>query len=338
MAVKLNAGDVKRGDVFLVNPFEIEVKEDLRGRCTPPCEESVKDLAVSMLDYGQLQPVVARRVENHRLLLTAGFTRNAAARLIRTGFSHVDEAGQSQDYKDEEFRLKVTVSDCNDEEAFVRNVVENAHRKQTSPMDDAINQDKMRDRYGMTDVEIAKVYGWKSSVKVGRLHKLLQLEKDERALVHDGKMGVQGAIDLLDLPADQRKAAVEAATNDKGKVSGAKIVDAIRDSQLAGQDDAPLNLDPNDPFAQVLNDDGKAPANDEADQPEEDQKFRPRNRRQIVKFFTSEDYEHDPAVDRFRKDFVKYAEGKLTDKQMMNALYRLLNEDPAEDEDGKEAA
>jgi hypothetical protein len=188
----------------------------------------------------------------------------------------------------------------------------------------------------MTDVQIAKVYGWKSSVKVGRLHKLLQLEAAERALVHEGKMGVQGAIDLLDLPADQRKAAVEAATDGKGKVSGAKIVDAIRDNQLAGQDDAP-ELDPNDPFASILNDDNKAPANDDGDQTDEDgQKYRPRNRRQLVKFFASDEYEHDPAVERFNKDFVKYAEGKLTDKQMMNALYRLLNTDPTEEE--KEAA
>lgn len=327
MAVKISAGDdVKRGDLFFVDPFQVEVKEDLRGRCQPPCEDSVKNLAVSMLQHGQLQAVVARRVENNRLLLTAGFTRCAAARLIRTGFTHQDEHGENQDYKDEEFKLKVTVSDCNDEQAFVRNVVENAHRKQTSPLDDAINQEKMRDRYGMTDTEISRVYGWKSSVKVGKLKKLLQLNKTAQQLVHDGNMGVQTAIDLLDLPEDQRDKAIADATNAKGKVSGSEIIRTIRDTQLDGQDD---------PFNGILNDDNKPqPAASDA-KSEDGPKYKARTRKEIVKFFANEDYEHDADVERFRKDFLKYAEGKSTDKQLHNALYRLAN---AEQEDEAEAA
>jgi len=322
MAVKIKAGDdVKRGDLFHVDPFQVEVKEDLRGRCQPPSHDYIAALAVSLLEHGQLQPVVARRNSDQRLVLTAGFTRCAAVRMIRKGFTYAPEGQEPQEYKDENFKLQVKVSDCNDEQAFIRNVVENAQRKATSPMDDAINQERMRENYGMNDSEIARTYGYSSSVKVGRLKKLLLLEKPEQQLVHDGKLSVQGGIDLLDVPPEKRAQVVADATNEKGKVSGSKIVDAIRDDQLAGQGD-------DDPFNGILNDDDNPLPENDGTEPDSDEepKARPRTRSKIVKFFAlDDDIEHDPAVERFAKDFLKYAEGKATDKQMVNALYRLLD-------------
>ena len=334
MATRINATDYKRSDLFFVNPFEVEVKEELRGRKYQPTEDDVKALAVSLLTYGQLQPVVARRDGDNRLLLTAGFTRCAAARLIRQGFSaHADGSDQEQEFKDEQFRLKVTVSDCNDETAFVRNVVENAQRKETSPIDDAFNQEHMRDRYGMSDADIARTYGYNNAVKVCRLKKLLRLDTSIQDRIHDGTMGVQGAIDILDLPESQREEAIAQATRESGRVNGQVIAAAVRDNSLADADD---------PFGPILNDDNR-PASEAQEASEQDApKTKVRNRREIVKFFVNfnEEFHLDPALARFCKDFVKYANGKTTDRALENALNRLLEAEVTEEdeENGNEAA
>src|SRR4051812_22350646 len=108
MAVKINTGDSEytRQDYFFVDPFEVIVKEELRGRRKPPTEEAIIDMATSMNDHGQQQPVQVRKADNNRIMLNLGFTRTAAARLIRTGFVCEDEDGGVREIKDEEFKLK----------------------------------------------------------------------------------------------------------------------------------------------------------------------------------------------------------------------------------------
>ena len=41
MALKINAGETKRGDFFFVDPFQVIVKEDLRGRHKPITPEAI---------------------------------------------------------------------------------------------------------------------------------------------------------------------------------------------------------------------------------------------------------------------------------------------------------
>lgn len=237
MAVKINAGEVKRGDVFFIDPFQVIQEESNRGRHRAPEPDSIRKLAVNLLEIGQLQPVEARRIEDNKLQLTLGFTRTAAARLIREGFEYDGES-----YHDPDFKLKVSVVDCNEQMAFIRNVVENAHRDQTSPIDDAFNQQRLRDQYGMSDVEIARIYGYcsngeTSSSKVCRLRKLLRLNSEQQDLVHSGKLSVQAALDLLDLPEDKRDEVVESVQpKENGKISGSTVREAVRAKLL--DDDA----------------------------------------------------------------------------------------------------
>jgi ParB-like chromosome segregation protein Spo0J len=327
MATRLNVKESKRSDLFFLDPNEVKVKEELRGRRYQPTEEDVKARAVSMLTYGQLQPVVARRDNDSKPVLIAGFTRCAAARLIRAGFlADPDGMGDQQEFKDENFMLKVTISDCNDETAFVRNVVENAQRNETSAIDDAFNQEQMRDRYGMTDADIARTYGYRNAVKVCRFKKLLKLDTETQKLVHEGKLAVQAAIDILDLPEDERAGVLSQATRDNGRVNGAEVLSQIRDRQLAENPD-----DPDDPFAHIMNDDNRPETDADEVEEQEASRFKARNRREIVKFFANyrEEYELAEALDRFCQDFVKYAEGRTTDQQMKNALDRIFEADPA---------
>lgn len=239
MSMNINAGEnVKRRDMYMVDPTKVHMNAALRGRSYPPTEHDIIQRAISMAVDGQQQPVTARRnPADNTLSLVSGFTRTAAARLLREGFTY-----EGVDYKREDFMLKILIVDVNDKQAFRNNIVENAQRNETSPIDDADNQHILRDRDGMSDTEIARLYGYKSSVKVGRLRKLLALPEAARLLVHAGKMGVQAAIDLLALPDDEtRMKAIEAATNESGNVNGADIVQQVREHHFA--DAGPLQLE-----------------------------------------------------------------------------------------------
>lgn len=318
MALRISAGDdVKRGDVFFIDPAQVIVKNELRGRSRPPAPDAIIRRAINMLEVGQLQPVEARRVEQNHLMLNLGFTRTAAARLIREGFDH-----EGVHYGDPQFMLQVRVVDCNDEQAFIRNVVENAQRDQTSPIDDAMNQQRLRE-YGKNDVEIAKLYGYgsngkPSSSKVSRLRKLLQLSKEQQEMVHEGTLSVQAALDLLELPTEKRDEAIKAAkeasvTEGHGKeISGSQVRAVVRDH--------------------ILHDDNKAPTPATPGDTAEDPKgAKPRTMREIRKFLetTMRGEDADPAVARFCQDTLRWLNGKTTDKAMSNAIGRLLDAKPS---------
>lgn len=233
MALQVNAGsDLKRTDAFLVDPNQIIVREEWRGRFMPPSEQDIIRMAVSLLDNGQRQPVECRRDNENRLILTAGFTRTAAVRLIRDGFT--DTTGQKR--VDPGFMLAAIVRDANDETAFIRNVIENAHRSDTSPIDDAHNHDALRTKYGKTDAEIAALYQYSDHAKVSRYRKLLLHPKSIQRMIHDGVMPVQAALDLLDLPEAERDNAIAAAVNAQGKVNGSAIRKQVRDKHLNDND------------------------------------------------------------------------------------------------------
>lgn len=319
MAAKLNAGDYKRGDLLFVDPFQVIVKEELRGRHKAPSEEQILQRALSMMTHGQIQPVDARKNADKQLVLNAGFTRTAAARLIRTGFVN-PETGVEM--KDEAFMLQLKVVDANDQEAFERNIVENAHRNETTPIDDAHNQRRLRDQYGKTDAEITRLYGYSSPNKVGNLAKLLLLDEPAQNLVHEGNMSVKAALDLLDLPAEKQAEALALAMTENGKVSGAAITDAARDHALAVTD---LSVN------HIISDDNRdtttiGTTTVAPDAP----KYKPitmKNFKDFLSSYVGAD-DSDPALSKFAKETLDYMAGKRGEKAMRASLTRLLEAQP----------
>lgn len=235
MARKLDAGaDMKRSDFYFIDPFALIVQEEVRGRHKKPNDEDVINMAVSLATHGQRQPVECRKVAGDKLELKLGFTRTAGARLLRKGFKDLE----GNDYHDPDFKVKVTLSDCNDKEAFIHNIVENAHRKQTSPIDDAHNQRKLRDQHGMNDTEIKVLYRYTDPAKVGRLRRLLALPDNIQDLVHEDRLPVAGALDLLDIADDaKRQEAYDLVLSkangvENGNVTAAEIRPFIREAIL----------------------------------------------------------------------------------------------------------
>lgn len=310
MATKVNAGDdVKRGNLFGVDPKMLIMKEDVRGRRFAPTEQEVIEMAESLYDNGQEQPIKVRKVEEDRLKVVMGFTRCAAGRLIRDGFTGTD--GEHRQNKD--FRLQCVICTMNDEDAFRHNVVENAHRKQTSVIDDAYNQQRLRDHCMMKDGEIARLYRYSNQNRVSRLKKFLVMPLKIQMQVHNGELTEEAALNLMELPQEEQEKAIEEATKDgNGKVDSGTVRKIVRDHHLRDDEETVRQLPP-----------PKYP-------PTESPKFKARTPREVKVYFTglAEDEEGHEAVRRFSKDFLDFLAGKKTDKAMNNAVQRLLEAKP----------
>jgi ParB-like chromosome segregation protein Spo0J len=307
MALKIKSehGEAKRTDIYAVHPYDLKLKEELRGRKIPPTEEQIKDMALSLLEYGQEQPIQGRRMTDGTIFVNAGFTRTAAGRLIVDGFT--DNYGVEHP-ADPDFKIQVRLVNCNDKQAFFNNIVENAHRNETSPLDDAYNHERCRQQHGMSDAEITRMYRYRDPNKVGRLKKLLLLKDEIQKLVHFGRMGVQAAIDLLDVDEQAQDAIVEAAKTKDGKINGAAIREEIRESQLKDE-----NADPEKHKGKM-------------DVPEDGKRYKALSLKEIKSYFGSvKDYSDDEEIVKFAKVVLAFIEGKKSKKSMDNAISALRN-------------
>lgn len=314
MASSLNveSGEMKRGDKFGVNPFDIIVRNDLRGRIQAIPEEKLVELAYSLYTHGQRQDVRCRKDNEGRPVLVSGFNRNAAARLIRNGFEY-----EGQFLQNPNFLLNCTLETCNDREAFEHNIVENEHRHATSPIDDAHNQRRLRDEYNYSDAEIARLYRYKSQNKVATLAKLLLLSDEEQQLVHNELLAVQAAVDLLEAPADTR-AQIVSEIQAGAKVSGTDIRSQIRDHILS--DDNKVVA----PFADSM----VVPDNPTVTVAPKKSPKLTRGMKDLRAAFTELSEREDlPPVAEFAGFMLEYFSGTKTDRQLLNAIKRLNGAD-----------
>ena len=196
MSMKLNAGEIVRQDVFLIDPENIVVVEAQNTRWQPHDDAEVAGLARSFEQDGQLQPVVVRRIADNRVQLVAGYRRFHAAQ----HYNHL--------HPDSPMKLKCVVSMMNDEEALRRSIRE---RAETTAMDDAYNQRRLREECGWTDTKIAEFYKI-SPPYVGTLKKLLLLPTNIQLMVHTRQISVQAAVAMTDLTPEEQKAVIAPET------------------------------------------------------------------------------------------------------------------------------
>lgn len=199
----------KKGNLYKFDPFDVLIDETARGRHLPPTDEQVTQLALSMAEHGQITPINHRpQAGTGKALVTAGFTRLEAARLLRKGFhatvDELNEAGEvtptRKHIHQPDFLIESVQTKESDAEAFIRNIVENAHRNQTTLIDDAYNQQKLREQpYGFTDRKIAAIFGV-TPARVSQLKAYLDMPKDVQNLVHEGRISGTAAELLAELP------------------------------------------------------------------------------------------------------------------------------------------
>ncbi len=123
-------------------------------------EESLQELAASILVHGILQPVIFKRESDGRLQIMAGGRRLAAARL----------AG-----------LKTIPAICSDGDAAEIALVENLVRKDLTSIEEAEAIERLKDRHGYTLAKLSEILGKSVStlseiISLTRLPELIRAE------------------------------------------------------------------------------------------------------------------------------------------------------------------
>ena len=278
MSMKLNAGEVGRQDMFSVFPEHIIVNPSENGRKVPHSQEEIESLARSIVEHTQQQPVVVRRIEDHKIQLVAGYGRVAAIDYINRKLQ-----------PDHPIKVQCKVVDCSPEEAFVRNLVENIERADTTPIDDAHNQRRLREQYGWRESSIANFYQ-KSVAYIHQLRKTLSLPTEVQNGVAEGHIPIAAALDLTELPMAEIVETVEEATDpETGKVSAEKVRKKVRAKKIEKGE-------------------GKG-----------------RSMKEVKTFFEELTGPAEPeGIQEFSKKLLDFIAGKITDKQMENVMRKYL--------------
>jgi ParB family transcriptional regulator, chromosome partitioning protein len=143
-------------------------------------EETLAELAASITQLGVLQPVLVRRV-GERYQLIAGERRWRAAR--RAGLTTVPAVVRTSD----------------DVSAVEQALVENLHRQDLTPLEEAAAFQQLIEDFGLTHDEVAQRVG-KSRSAVTNTLRLLGLPPAVQHLLADGKLSAGHARALLGTP------------------------------------------------------------------------------------------------------------------------------------------
>lgn len=171
-------------------------------------EESLADLAASIREIGVLQPVLVRPVEPGRYHLIAGERRWRAAR--RAGLATIPAI------------VRTTDELASMEQALV----ENLHRQDLSPLEEAAAYQQLLEDFGLTHEQVAIRVG-KSRAAVSNTLRLLQLPPPVQHLLADGRLSAGHARALLGTPDRSRQEALALRAVEEG-LSVRVLEDLIR--------------------------------------------------------------------------------------------------------------
>jgi ParB family transcriptional regulator, chromosome partitioning protein len=144
-------------------------------------EESLAALTASIRELGVLQPVLVRQLSNDRFTLIAGERRWRAAK--RAGLQFIP----------------VIVRQLNDELTLQHALVENLHRDDLNPLEEAAAYQQLIEDFDLTQEEVAHKVG-KSRSAVANLLRLFQLPPQVQRLVAEGRVSAGHAKALLGTP------------------------------------------------------------------------------------------------------------------------------------------
>ena len=169
-------------------------------------EESLQELADSIIEQGLMQPIIVRKAENNFEII-AGERRWRAAKLAK-----VDT-------------IPVIVRDINDRTASIIALIENMQRVDLSAIEEAEGIKKMIDEFDMTHEEASDAVG-KSRSAVSNLLRLLQLTDFVKDKLNSGDIDMGHARALISLSTDQQNMVCQKIINEK--LSVRKIEELIK--------------------------------------------------------------------------------------------------------------
>ncbi len=167
--------------------------------------DALADLADSIRQHGIIQPLTVRKLQSGYYQIIAGERRWRAARM----------AGLSQ--------VPVVVIEADDRKAMELAMIENLQREDLNPMEEAEGYHTLMEQYGLTQEETSQRVG-KSRSAVANALRLLNLCKEVRALVEEGKLTGGHARALVPLTADMQQKAAAIIVKDDLSVRQAELL------------------------------------------------------------------------------------------------------------------
>jgi len=158
-------------------------------------EESLQELADSIIEQGLMQPIIVRKSDNNFEII-AGERRWRAAKLAKLN------------------TIPVIVRDINDRTASIIALIENMQRVDLSSIEEAEGIKKMIDEFGMTHEEASDAVG-KSRSAVSNLLRLLQLTDFVKDKLNLGHIDMGHARALISLSADKQNMVCQKIINEK---------------------------------------------------------------------------------------------------------------------------
>lgn len=177
-------------------------------------EESLAELAASIAEIGVLQPVLARDMGDGTYQLVAGERRWRAAR--RAGLT----------------TIPAIVRRTDDLSSVEQALVENLHRQDLTPLEEAAAYSQLIDDFGLTHAQVSSRVG-KSRSAITNTLRLLSLPPAIQHLLADGRLSAGHARALLGSNDRAFQEHLAKRSADEGW-SVRAVEDAIRDRQLGG--------------------------------------------------------------------------------------------------------
>ncbi len=162
-------------------------------------EKSLEDLALSIKEYGLLNPITVTKEGDYYEIL-AGERRYRAS--LKNGLQSIDAIVKNYEEKDIE----------------VLSLIENVQREDLSAIEEAVAYKKLIDSFGLTQDEIAQKMG-KSRSYIANTIRLLKLNEEEKSALSQGTISPSQARSLLSLSdVDKRAQALDDYINKKAVV------------------------------------------------------------------------------------------------------------------------
>lgn len=147
-------------------------------------EESLQELAESIAEYGLIQPITARKLDNGYYQIIAGERRWRAARI----------AGLRE--------VPLRVIEADDRLATELALVENLQREDLNPVEEALGYRTLLEIYGLTQEEAAKRVG-KSRPAVANALRLLTLAPEVQQFLEQGLLSAGHARALVGIKPEE---------------------------------------------------------------------------------------------------------------------------------------
>lgn len=157
---EINEGEVQTVPITRLSPRENQPRNNFD-------EVALTELADSIAEYGLIQPITVRKLENGYYEIIAGERRWRASRL----------AGLSE--------VPVRIIEADDKLATELALVENLQREDLNPLEEALGYKSLIEEYGLTQEEAAKRVG-KSRPVITNALRLLSLAPEVQQFVEQG--------------------------------------------------------------------------------------------------------------------------------------------------------